>query len=55
MKEQVVRDIQLRKGIRSNELIKEFYNAGGFTAKKIAVGVDILESMMLEKNCTICL
>ena len=52
MKGQVVRDIQLRKGMNSNELIKELYDSGGFTAKKVATGVDILETMMDEKNCT---
>ncbi len=46
-----VKDIQLKKGISTNELIKKLFNSGGFTAKKVAVGVDILENMIKEKNC----
>jgi deoxyhypusine synthase len=51
MKEKKVKDIQLRKGMNVDELIKELYESGGFTAKKVAQGVDILENMMKEKNC----
>jgi len=51
MKKQAVKDIQLRKGMSSNDLIKELYGSGGFTAKKVAVGVDILENMIKEKKC----
>ena len=51
MKEKPVRDIQLKKGTNSNELIKELYGSGGFTAKNVAVGVDILEKMVKEKEC----
>jgi deoxyhypusine synthase len=51
MKEKPVKDIQLKKRISSNELIKELYESGGFTAKKVAIGVDILENMINEKQC----
>jgi len=51
MKEKPVKDIQLKKGMNSNELIKEFYDSGGFSAKKVAVGVDIIEKMVKEKDC----
>jgi deoxyhypusine synthase len=51
MKEKPVRDIRLKKGMNTNELIKELYDSGGFTAKKVAVGVDILENMIKEKDC----
>ena len=51
MKRKPVRDIQLKKGMNSNDLIKEFYASGGFSAKKVALGVDILEKMTKEKNC----
>lgn len=51
MKETPVKDIQLSKGMNSNELIKELYKSGGFTAKKVAEGVDILENMIKEKDC----
>lgn len=51
MKEKPVRDIQLKTGMNSNELIKELYDSGGFTAKKVAIGVNILEKMIKEKDC----
>ena len=49
MKEKPVKDIQLKKGMSSNELIKEFYDSGGFSAKKVAVGVDIIEKWLKKK------
>ena len=51
MKEKKVTDIQLKKE-STNELVKQLYDSGGFTAKKLAVGVDILEEMIKQKNCT---
>jgi len=51
MKRKLVRDIQLKKGMNSNDLIKELYESGGFSAKKVALGVDILEKMIKEKDC----
>jgi len=51
MKRKAVKDIQLKKGMNANELIKEFYEAGGFSAKKVAQGVDIIENMIKEKDC----
>lgn len=47
-----VRDIKLGAGISANKLVKQFYDAGGFSAKKLAVGVDILEIMFKDKSCT---
>jgi len=46
-----VKDIELKKGMDSNQLVKELYESGGFTAKKLAIGVDIIEKMVKEKNC----
>ncbi len=51
MKKQPVRDIQLKKNMTTDQLVQGFYDAGGFSAKKIAEGVDILERMMKEKDC----
>ena len=51
MKEKSVEDIQLKKGLTSNDLVKQLYESGGFTAKKLATGVDILEEMVKDKNC----
>jgi deoxyhypusine synthase len=51
MKRQPVRDILLKKNMTTDQLIKELYDAGGFSAKKVADGVDILEQMVREKDC----
>ena len=51
MKRKPVKDIRLRKGMNSNDLIKELYSSGGFSAKKVALGIDILEKMIREKDC----
>jgi deoxyhypusine synthase len=51
MKEKPVKDIELKNGMNSNELVRELYESGGFTAKKVGIGVDILENMVKEKNC----
>ncbi len=47
-----VKDIQLQKDMNTDKLVRELYESGGFTAKKLAVGVDILETMVKEKDCT---
>jgi hypothetical protein len=46
-----VKDIELKKGQSANNLVKQFYGAGGFSAKKVADGVDILETMFKDKSC----
>ena len=46
-----VKDIELKKGMDANHLVKELYESGGFTAKKLAQGVDIIENMVKEKDC----
>jgi deoxyhypusine synthase len=51
MKQQVVKDINLQPKMSTNTLMKQLSDAGGFSAKKVADGVDILETMMKEKNC----
>jgi deoxyhypusine synthase len=51
MKGHPVKDIQLRKGMMANELIDELHKSGGFTAKKVGQGLDILDTMIKDKNC----
>jgi len=46
-----VEDIALAKHMQANEIIKQMKRSGGFTAKKMAVGVEILEKMFSEE-CT---
>jgi len=47
-----VRDIEITKGMSANQLINQFLQSGGFTAKKLAIAVDILEKMLSMKNVT---
>jgi deoxyhypusine synthase len=51
MKKQPIKDIEFTKNMTINQLIKALYNSGGFSAKKVADGVDILEHMIKKKNC----
>lgn len=48
-------DIKLTKGITANELINQMYESGGFTAKKLGTGVNILENMVKDEDCKIFL
>ncbi len=50
-----VKDIQLQKDMNTDKLVRELYESGGFTAKKLAMGVDILETMIQDKECTMFL
>jgi len=50
-KQQLVQDIELTKNMTTKQLIKALYASGGFSAKKVAEGVEILEHMIKEKNC----
>jgi len=50
-----VKDIKLRKGMNLDDLSKEMKNSGGFTAKKLAIGIDILEKMIKDEECTVFL
>jgi deoxyhypusine synthase len=51
MKLKPVKDIKLKPGMTANELVDAFFDSGGFSSKKLATGVNILESMIREKNC----
>ena len=51
MKGKPVKDIELKEEMTTSELVKELYESGGFTAKKLATGVDIIEKMIKEKDC----
>jgi deoxyhypusine synthase len=51
MKRQPVTDISFTKNMTTNQLIQAMSSSGGFTAKKVADGVDILEEMMQDTDC----
>jgi deoxyhypusine synthase len=46
-----VRDIELRGGKGVADLVAQMEAGGGFTAKKLAVGVDILRAMFRDPKC----
>lgn len=46
-----VRDISIEGKTSINELVRKFSESGGFTAKKLAVGVDIVEAMIKDDEC----
>ena len=46
----VVKDFEIKKGMKVEELIKQFEEAGGFNAKHLAQGVQILKEMMEDKE-----
>ncbi len=51
MSKKPVKDIHLSNKSTANELINHLFESGGFTAKSVATGVDILEDMMKEDDC----
>jgi deoxyhypusine synthase len=46
-----IRDFEFQKEMSVNELVNQMEHAWGFTAGKLAVGVNILERMMRERGC----
>jgi len=46
-----VRDMRVRKNMSVAELIKEYKKSGGFVSKHLAVGCEILERMVRDKEC----
>ena len=46
-----VKDIVIDGKMSANELLSELKASGGFTAKKLAVGTDIVEKMVRDKEC----
>ncbi|MFQ6128459.1 MAG: deoxyhypusine synthase [Thermoplasmata archaeon] len=46
-----VEDISIRKGMSISDLVSEMKASGGFTAKKLADGIEILGTMIEDKDC----
>jgi len=51
MEKKPVKDIEIKNKMTIDELVKEYFESGGFTAKKLAEGVNILEKMQKDRNC----
>lgn len=48
----IVKDPASAQNASANKIIRELGEAGGFTASKVARGVDILEAMCRDRECT---
>jgi len=46
-----VKDIEIKKKISVNDLVNQMSKSGGFSAKDIAISVDIIEDMIKDKQC----
>ncbi|MEM3399626.1 MAG: deoxyhypusine synthase [Candidatus Micrarchaeia archaeon] len=47
-----VRDMRLRRDMSIKELLNQMYCSGGFTAKHVAIGHQILKKMLSDEKCT---
>ncbi len=45
-----VRDLEIKKGMSPDKIIQGMKAGGGFTAKNLAIGIDIVESMVKDAN-----
>ncbi len=45
-----VKDFEVTKGISADKIAKQMRESGGFTAKNLAIGVDILEQMLKDEK-----
>jgi len=46
-----IKDMKINEKTTVDNLVRQMLGSGGFTAKKLAVGIDILERMLKEKDC----
>jgi deoxyhypusine synthase len=46
-----VRDIEIKGKISVNDLINQMFKSGGFSAKDIAISVNVIEDMIKDKQC----
>jgi deoxyhypusine synthase len=51
MDERKVRDIEVTEGMSVDQLVRAMSDAGGFTAKKLADAVDVVERMVRDEGC----
>ncbi|MEM0008096.1 MAG: deoxyhypusine synthase [Candidatus Bathyarchaeia archaeon] len=45
-----VKDFEISKGVSADTIVRQMLESGGFTAKNLAVAVDILEAMLKERK-----
>jgi deoxyhypusine synthase len=49
---EAIKDFHLRQGMSVEEFIDQVRGSWGFSAEKVVTGIDILENMVSDKNCT---
>ena len=47
-----VKDVEINKDTDSDHIFKEVEQAGGFEARNVAEGVDIIYNMISDEKCT---
>ncbi|MHC1709475.1 MAG: deoxyhypusine synthase [Methanomassiliicoccales archaeon] len=51
MEQRAVRDIKVTEGMTVDQLVNAMSDSGGFTAKKLADAIDIVEKMVKDEKC----
>ncbi|MCG7844362.1 MAG: deoxyhypusine synthase [Methanomassiliicoccales archaeon] len=51
MEERAVRDIKIDGSMSVDQLVQAMSDSGGFTAKKLADAIDVVEKMVRDENC----
>jgi len=51
LKTSPIKDIRLKRGMKTDDLILEYFKSGGFSAKNVSMGVDILEKIQNDSDC----
>ena len=51
MEERAVRDIKIDGSMSVDQLVRAMSDSGGFTAKKLADAIDVMEKMVRDEHC----
>jgi deoxyhypusine synthase len=51
MKQRAVEDIVIKRGMTTEDLCRQYYRSGGFSAKKLGESVGIMSGMLKDKKC----
>ena len=51
MEERKVLDIKVTEGMSVDQLVRSMSDSGGFTAKKLADAIDVVERMVRDEDC----
>jgi len=51
MKRQAVKDIEIKRDMSVSELCRQYFDSGGFSAKKVGISVKIVSEMLNDRDC----